>query len=473
MKNFFLIGLILNSFLVQAQQDAAPAHGTLKDSIVAKFNRKDWKGIYAMGDAAFRSEVTETQLTGLLAEARSMGKVTSSELVSVDSTGTLYRLRFVKKSLQLSLSAAGPHVYRAFGLSFYKLPVVNTRTRFLTDNPLKTRLDSVVQQAVTEYMSNANVAGLSVGVVVGDHTQVYNFGEVEKGSGVLPTPTTIYEIGSVTKTFTGTLLAQAVLDGKLRLQDDVRTYLPGQYPNLQYAGTPIRLVNLSNHTSGLPSEPKIAGTGGDPFAPGVVVNEALLRKLLLSVKPDTVPGVRRVYSNFAVGLQGLILEKVYRSPYEHLLRKYIFQPYGMVHTSIALSRGELKRHAAGYDVEGNRTAYWRNRLAEPAGGIRSTPHDMLLYVRGQLDSRQAAAQLAHQLTFGNAQTGRGLNWGISTTKTGHHLRWTHDGGTEGFTSLLVIYPELKAGIVLLTNTGDHSIESFYSIARTIYSSWLK
>ncbi|MBF9221351.1 serine hydrolase domain-containing protein [Hymenobacter ruricola] len=473
MKLFFCISLFLIALSAPAQQAAIGAHDVLKDSIVAKLNRGDWQGIYAMGNATFRAEVSEAQLTGLLAATKDFGRITVSELISFDSTGALYRLRLAKRSLQLSVSATGPRVYRSLGLSFYKLPIVRTRTRFLSDNPLKTHLDSVVQRAVTEYMSNANVAGLSVGVLVGGQLHVYDFGETEKGSGVLPTPSTIYEIGSVTKTFTGTLLAQAVLDGKVRLQDDVRQYVAGQYPDLQYAGAPVRVVHLSNHTSGLPSEPPLPGTGQDPFAPGLLVDDALVRQLLLSVRPDTLPGVRRAYSNFAVGLEGLILEKAYRAPYEQLLKQYIFRPYGMRHSAIAVAKRDLSRYAAGYDVEGNRTAYWRNRLAEPAGGIRSTPHDMLLYVRGQLDRHRAAAQLSHQLTFGTAQAGAGLNWGISTTKTGHHLRWSHDGGTDGFTSLLLIYPELEAGIVLLTNTGDHSIDSFYSIARTIYSSWLK
>jgi CubicO group peptidase (beta-lactamase class C family) len=219
--------------------------------------------------------------------------------------------------------------------------------------------------------------------------------------------------------------------------------------------------------------PKLPGTGIDPFSPSTHFTAEMLAAILHHVTLDTVPGTRRAYSNFAVGLLGLILEKIYKMSYEQALKKYILDPYHMRETKISLLPGDQKNFATGYDLEGTPTADWRNDLATPAGGIRSTTHDMLLYIQEQLNLRNKAAQLSHQLTFGDTNKGTGLNWGIATTKTGKHLQWSHDGGTDGFTSLCIIYPELKAGIVLLTNNGDHSDDSFYNIARSIYNSWLQ
>ncbi|AXY78198.1 serine hydrolase [Paraflavitalea soli] len=463
--------LLLFTTTVKAQTDST-FYDIVKDSIITKFNRGDFKGIYAMADTGFKAAFREEQIVGILNSAGTLGKILSSELISEEKEQRSYRLIFAKKSLQLSLGVVSPVSYVSFGLSFYKLPIVRTRQHFLADNPLKTQLDSVVQKAVTVYMSNKNVAGLSVGIVRNGQLYMYNYGEMKKGEGRLPGVNTIFEIGSVTKTFTGILLANAVLEGKVKLDDDIRKYLDGNYPNLQYNGQPVQLVHLSNHTSGFPSMPKL-NNGEDPFSPSVQVTPAMMAEILHRVTLDTVPGTRRSYSNFAVGLLGHILEKVYKTNYEQLVKKYILDLYHMQHTKISLSPDDYKDFATGYDMEGRSTAYWINRLATPAGGIRSTTHDMLLYIRQQLDPRNKAAQLSHQLTFGDTTRGTGLNWGIATTSSGKHRQWSHDGGTDGFTSLCIIYPELKAGIMLLTNTGDHFDDSFNEIARAVYRSWLR
>lgn len=470
MRIIFLV-LLFFTTTVKAQTDST-FYTIVKDSIITKFNRGDFKGIYAMADSGFKANVSEDQIVNLLNSAGTLGKISSSELISEETDNKSYRLIFPKKSLQLNLGVTNPVSYSSFGLSFYKLPIVRTRQQFLADNPLKTHLDSVVQKAATVYMSNKNVAGLSMGVIRDGQMYIYNYGEMKKGEGKLPGGNTIFEIGSVTKTFTGILLANAVLEGKVKLDDDIRKYLDGDYPNLQYNGQPIRLVHLSNHTSRLPSMPKLPGTGEDPFSPSIRFTPGMLADILHHVTPDTVPGTKRAYSNFAVGLLGLILEKIYKMNYEQVLKKYILDPYHMQHTRIGLLPGDYKDFATGYDLEGNLAKYWRNDLAEPAGGIRSTTHDMLLYIKEQMNPGNKAAQLSHQLTFGDTSRGTGLNWGIATMKTGKHLQWSHDGGTDGFTSICIIYPELNAGIVLFTNNGDHSDDSFYDIGRSIYNSWV-
>lgn len=76
---------------------------------------------------------------------------------------------------------------------------------------------------------------------------------METGKPGPPTDATVYEIGSLSKTLAGTLMANAVLEVRLGLEDDIRMYLQGDYPNLQYQGHPIRVRHLLSHTSGLPN----------------------------------------------------------------------------------------------------------------------------------------------------------------------------------------------------------------------------
>src|ERR1700761_6647607 len=113
----------------------------------------------------------------------------------------------------------------------------------LTDNPLKSHLDSAIQKGAAVYMANAGTVGLMIGVYKDGHKYIYRYGESEKGSGRLPGPDQLFNLGSVAKTFVGTMLAEAVIEKKAKLTDDIRLYLPGKYPNLEYAGHPITLAD--------------------------------------------------------------------------------------------------------------------------------------------------------------------------------------------------------------------------------------
>jgi CubicO group peptidase (beta-lactamase class C family) len=475
MKKLLLILIYCCSLVqTQAQTEKLSNNDIVKDKIVSFLNQSDYKGVYDLANSNFKSDVKEEQLINLLQGTAELGKVLRTELLSTNKGNIAkYRLFYEKKSLQLELKATKSLLYETFGLSFYTLPIVATRKAFLTDNLMKTKLDSTVQKAVTAYMSNENVSGLSVGVFQNGNMFTYHFGETKKGNNQLPSNETIYEIGSITKTFTGIILANNVKEGKVSLSDDIRKYLDGDFPNLQFGDKPIQLLHLSNHTSRLISQPLIVGTKKDPFDPAQVFSEKILSDILHEIKIDTIPGKKIDYSNFAVCLLGYILEKVNNLSYEQLLDKYIFIPAKMTQSKITFTSNDFKKYAQGYSVEGDTTSYWRNKLAEPAGGIRSTTKDMILYINAQLEEKkESATWLSHQLTVGDNQRGKGLNWNISTTKKGY-LVLSHAGGTDGFSSLCLIYPELKSGIVLLTNNGNHDDQSFYDIGKMIYLDWVK
>lgn len=473
-KILFTLIIGFATWQTTAQNKKTSNNDNVKNKIVDLLNKNDYKGVYNLADISFKKEITEEQLVNFLAGTTDFGKIVKTEPLSTEKSGiSKYRLFYEKKSLQLELKATKSLLFDVFGLTYYSLPIVNTRKIFLTDNPMKTKLDSSVQKAVTPYMSNENVSGLSVGVFQNGKMFTYHFGEVKKGTKQLPTNETLYEIGSITKTFTGIILANNVKEGKINLNDDIRKYLGGDFPNLQYKNTPIQLVHLSNHTSRLPSQPLIVNTRKDPFDPKQAFTEKILTDILHNIKIDTIPGTKIEYSNFAVSLLGYILEKVNNLTYEQLLEKYIFTPEKMTQSKIGFINNDFKNYAQGYNVAGDTVNYWRNKLAEPAGGIRSTTKDMLLYIKAQLEAqKETATWLSHQLTAGDNKRGKGLNWGISTTKKGY-LVWSHDGGTNGFSSLCLIYPELNSGIILLTNNGNHNDESFYDISKMIYLDWIK
>jgi D-alanyl-D-alanine-carboxypeptidase/D-alanyl-D-alanine-endopeptidase len=326
-------------------------------------------------------------------------------------------------------------------------------------------LNQVVNQSANKFMSDQHSVGLSVGIIKDGRSQTYNFGEVEKGKKRLPGPHTIYELASITKTFTGVLLAQAVVERRVRLDDDVRKYLDGSYPNLEFEGKPIRLFHLINHTSRLPfvmpDRPELF-RNPDPYElPKILtaIESNYTRENfyedLHKVKLDKAPGTEFKYSNSAAQLLGYILEKIYGLPYEQIVLKKIAKPLGMTETKITLTAAEQTRLAKGHYDNGSLALYGTPQT-QAAGALHSSVSDMLKYIKYHLNESDEVIRLSHQTTWGDIKYyASGLNWQMNKTPAGHRRIW-QSGGSFGFSSYCVIYPELRLGIVLLSNESDQN-----------------
>ncbi|GAB4027539.1 serine hydrolase domain-containing protein [Spirosoma gilvum] len=335
-----------------------------------------------------------------------------------------------------------------------------------TDNPLETSVDSLVEQAAQQFMRMPQAVGLSIGIVKDGQPFVYNYGTIERGRHQLPTSQTVYPIASITKTFTGALLAQAVVDGKVKLDDDVRIYLTGDYPNLAYQGHPIRLVHLLNHRSGLPFLlPNKPEAFSNTNTPASAVAMELMRPYsradfyadLRQVTLDTIPGVAFKYSNTGAQLLGYILERIYGQSFEQLIQQKLAQPLAMNDTKITLPTSAQTRVAKGYNCEGILMPDSPDEL-QAAGALKSTVADMLNYVQWHIAEQTHTAKLTHQPTWTNGgQYASGLNWQMLKS-AGNRVIW-QDGNIPGFSSLCANYPEQKLGIIVFANECDRTTAS--------------
>lgn len=316
-----------------------------------------------------------------------------------------------------------------------------------------TTIDSVVKAAAALFMSDTSRIGLSVGVYYKGASYIYHFGVKAKGENK-PDNNSIYEIGSITKTMTGTVLAQAVIDHKVSLSDDVRKYMKGTYPNLEYNQNPVRLFHLLNHSSGLlfdlPLKPET----------NKLYTKAQFFTDLRQVKLDTVPGIKLSYSNSAAQLLGFILEDVYSTPFNELLSACIFKPLNMKSTGFLLSLPK-KAVLNGFNEKGD---VMPHNQSGAAGAICSTIPDMLRYIQFEIDEANLVVALSHQPTWGNIQYyAMSLNWQMDK-REGKARRIFQSGGTAGFSSNLTIYPDLRTGVILLTNEADQTTQDKLSEA---------
>lgn len=296
------------------------------------------------------------------------------------------------------------------------------------------------------------------GVVFGeirDGKQRYaSAGRMGEGRPVV-SPQTLFEIGSITKTFTGILLADAVCRGRVGLDDPVAGFLPAKYAEDLPAESPLRMITLeqlATHTSGLPRIPADLAAGGDPDDPYAhYTTEKMFRYVSGLAAPDLEKPGGMSYSNLGFGLLGAILEQIAGEPYEDLVARVIFEPLGMENSFVQRTRDALPEEssplfATGHS-RGKAVPAWRIDAHCGAGAIVSSAEDMLRYAEAHLTGNgPAELQEAIRLATQTRQGGMGLGWFVDDS------RLFHDGGTGGFRSRLEIDREKKTALLMMKNS---------------------
>ena len=276
----------------------------------------------------------------------------------------------------------------------------------------------------------------------------------------------VVEIGSVTKTVTGALLASLIEEGQLNLDDSLAMHLPLTANVPDFEGQPILLKHLVTHTSGLPREPDIVllSDSDNPYAD---LTEAQVIEALGSVTLDRAPGTKWDYSNFGYMLLSYVVVHTAGTDLETLMQERIFKPLEMDKAYISQPPEEVQVAVGhnSYDGQAVVAMDFPVNLAGP-GGVRATLDDMVRYAQAQLgigDAHTVATlKLAHDLVDLGAdypaddqQMGMGWWRGSLDGRTILH----HGGNTFGFSSMVVIDPENNRAIVILTDVHlDYGIE---------------
>lgn len=276
-------------------------------------------------------------------------------------------------------------------------------------------------------------------------------------------PDSAFEIGSVAKTMTATLLADLVAQGKGSIDDPLSAWLPAGTTVPEFEGQPILLRHVVMHTSGLPALPSRMQipNPADPYA-ALTVHDLLAS--LGDVRLAEAPGSRFAYSNFASMLLSFAVARRAGLDFETLLRTRLFEPLGMEGAYIA-RRPEGARAAGGHTPNGLPAPAWTlpTELAG-AGGVRATLDDMVRYVQANLDPSasplQPAIELAQRPLGGEPPMA--MNWML--TPVAGRIVLVHEGGTGGFSSFVSVDREAGRGVVVLSDTSWNSIDGLGSLA---------
>jgi CubicO group peptidase (beta-lactamase class C family) len=286
---------------------------------------------------------------------------------------------------------------------------------------------------------------------------VRGYGAVARG-GAIPDGDTMYEIGSISKVFTGLLLADAVQRGAVALDDPLQRHLPAGVVVPTWEDAPVRLWHLSTHTSGLPRLPGMQGSSpADPYAH---FDAERLGAALGKVRVRWAPGSKYEYSNLAVGSLGWALAHTQGQPtFAALLAERITGPLEMRDTMVELDDAHRSRLASPYDASGEPAHTWDLAALAGAGGIRSSVHDMLRFARVQLapgDGPLANAVRLSQQKRHDGQNGIGLALGWHLSRDGATLQ--HNGQTGGYHAYLAVQPATQRAVCVLANTATGAID---------------
>lgn len=344
-----------------------------------------------------------------------------------------------------------------------------SRAADTTQDSIKRTVDAAIQPL----MAKDGIHGMAVGIVVGGKPYVYNYGVASTQTNQPVTRDTLFELGSISKTFTATLASYAQVSGDLSLSDTTSKYLPvlqgSQFGN-------VRLVNLGTHTpGGLPLQ-----------VPDEVHNDAELIQYLKAWQPSCAQGTCRTYANPGIGTLGLITAKSMGQDFTALLQQRMFPALGLKNSFIDVPQSRMPDYAQGYRKDGAPIRMAPGVLSAEAYGVKSTAADMTRFLQANMSQLQLDAKLQRAITdthtgyFNAGVLTQDLIWeqytypvALKTLLEGNSSTmvlkatpateikpplaprqdvWINKtGSTNGFGAYVAFVPEKQLGIVMLAN----------------------
>ncbi|WP_438302063.1 class C beta-lactamase [Pseudomonas sp. NMS19W] len=335
------------------------------------------------------------------------------------------------------------------------------------------QLQALVKAAVTPVMQQQDIAGLAVAVTVDGKAHYFNYGVADKSTGQAVSENTLFEIGSVSKTFTATLGAYAQASGKLQFSDKASQH----WPELKgSAFDQISLLQLGTYSA-----------GGLPLQfPDAADSSNKMLGYYQQWKPTYPAGSQRLYSNPSIGLFGYLAAKSLGQPFDQIMTETLLPKLGLKHTFLSVPASEQKLYAQGYDKNNKPIRVSPGALDSEAYGVKTSTSDLLQFVQANLDSAkletplQKAIALTHTGYYTVGDMTQGLGWeryaypisldrlldGNSTPMAmePHKVKWLNPpqpepanvllnktGATGGFGAYVAFVPSKNVGIVILAN----------------------
>ena len=314
-------------------------------------------------------------------------------------------------------------------------------------------ITSSIERTIQRRVDFGYNPGIVIGIVDENGRDFYGYGETTLETNETPNEHTLYEIGSISKVFTATLLAQMVENGDLEYSNTVGSLLPQEVSVPTRQQRAITLEHLATHASGLLNNPPslVHNSPDNPFSP---YPPEKLYAFLNGYQLTRTPGSEYEYSNLGMGLLGHALSLQAGSSYEEALTERLLKPLGLLDTTLTPSPDQRLRRAQGYNGVVARPEFIMDSLAG-AGQILSTVDDMLAFLEYQLGLQQTSLSPVLDATqerrFSTGSPGQDMGLGWIITQAGSDTLRFHDGATIGHNSFAGFSTRLQKGVVVFSN----------------------
>ncbi len=351
------------------------------------------------------------------------------------------------------------------------------------DAPLTAIVDGAIQPVLKEY----RIPGMAVAVLKDGKAHYFNYGVANRESGQRVSEQTLFEIGSVSKTYTSTLGAYAVVKGGFKLDDKVSRHAPWLKGS---AFDGITMAELATYSA-----------GGLPLQfPDEVESVEQMQAYYRQWTPAYQPGSHRQYSNPSIGLFGYLAASSLQQPFARLMGQTLLPGLGMHHTYLEVPKQAMGDYAYGYSKEDKPIRVNPGMLADEAYGIKTSSADLLAFVKANISgvddkALQQAISLTHQGRYSVGEMTQGLGWEsyaypvseqtllagnssaviynanpvkpvAASQETGGARLYNKTGSTNGFGAYVAFVPAKGIGIVMLANRNypnDARVKAAYAI----------
>lgn len=372
-----------------------------------------------------------------------VGNVKSTEFIGYEqSTYAVYKTQFEKGILVVNISLNSQNKINGLLIKPYEDPakIINAL------NSYPKEIAETIYSTVVKFPEKTQ---LSIAVIQNGKTDYY--GVIKDHDSIKPVENQnkVFEIGSISKVFTSSVLASLVESHKIKLTDNINSYYSFPFKG----NKKISFEDLANHTSGLPRLPQnldLSDVKNPYLAYHTKDLEDYLKNLMIIEHKD---GKSFSYSNLAVGLLGYTMGLSQKTTFQNLLQKTIFDQYGMTQ-SFTSSQHLDDILIKGRNINGDLVSNWDWDVLFGAGGILSTTEDLVKFIGAQFNPKNKELALTRKPTFTvNDKTKIGLGWHIITTKNNEEILF-HNGGTGGYSSSLTLNMKNQTAVIILSNVSS-------------------
>jgi len=462
MKTLFITLLLLSNFVIAETN----INKKLMSQLVEYYNASEYQKIFALYSDEMKAALPLTKsnefMEGLKAQN---GEIKDVEFFdNIGKETSIYKTTFNNSILSIRLSSdLDKNISGLYIIPFTEKiePATNTIKANATSLSEK-QLDTIIEHSQL-FPNNTQVS-----IALIEAGKVKYFGLLRKDDELIAIDNhnNVFEIGSITKVFTSTLLANLVLNGKVDLDDTIDKYLDITFKD----NVKISFKELASHHSGLPRMPSNFDANitdnNNPFKNYGIeqLREYLEKELSLNKKSFT-------YSNLGAGLLGYTLSKISNKSYQQLLDEVIFKPYEMINSTTDKNTVESLL-IKGLNQDGEVTQNWDLNVLSGAGAILSSVKDLAKFALAQFDQSNKAMTLTRKKTNEAGSKEIGLGWFINKKLNGNDI-YEHSGATGGYVSSMVIIPKTQEGIIILSNVSafnrnsEHIIDLSYDLMKTL------